>query len=362
MISNFRRRLMGYGRKPNTYIIYSGEGKLTSPITDATEWGANYIDSKSTWDPDTGIGIMQFDEPVQNIPPYAFSQSYSSTNRISSIIKLPKTVKNIGSHAFSFTESSNSNRKSLLTSVNLNEGLLKLDNRAFLSNRYLKKVVIPNTVEEIDKCVFNSCYAIEEVTIGENVRKFTNSDINGSTTLNIGTNLFGIGEIQGVYSKIKTVYWNAINCGDFTNAFYSPFTAKGLYSNETTRESPITYVHFGNKVRNIPGSLFWKCHNITGSVFIPSSVERIGDRAFQECTGVTSFYVFAKNPPRIEPSDGPSFTSNDGKNSVFRYWNGTKWVVMNTIIYVPLDSLNAYKTDANWKIYADAGIIEPLDF
>lgn len=359
MISNFRRRLIGDGKKPNTYIIYSGEGRFIPTTTDAAEWGANYIDSKSTWDPVTGVGIIQFDEPVQNIPPYAFSQSYSSTNRISSIIKLPKTVKNIGSHAFSFSESSNSDRKSLLTSINLNEGLLKLDNRAFLSNRNLKKVVIPNTVEEIDKFVFNSCYSIEEVTIGENVRKFTNSDINGSTTLNIGTNLFGIGEIQGVYSKLKRVYWNAINCGDFTNAFYSPFTAKGMYSNETTRESPVTYINFGNNVRNIPGSIFWKCHNITGTVVIPSSVERIGDRAFQECTGINSFVIYAENPPRIEPSDGATFTSSDGKNAVFRYWNGTEWVVMNTTIYVPSGSLNAYQTDPNWKIYADAGIIHP---
>lgn len=360
MISNFRRRLMSYGRKPNTYIIYSGEGKLVSEITDTTEWGANYVDSKSTWDPVTGVGIMQFDGPIQNIPPYAFSQSYASTNRISSIIKIPKTVKNIGSHAFSFTESSNSNRKSLLTSINLNEGLLKLDNRAFLSNRNLKKVVIPNTVEEIDKCVFNSCYSIEEVIIGENVRKFTNSEINGSTTLNIGTNLFGIGEIAGVYSNIKTVHWNAINCGDFTNAFYSPFTARGMYSNETTRESPVTRVTFGDKVKNIPSSLFWKCHNITGTVVIPSSVERIGDRAFQECTGVTSFFVWAETPPRIEPSDGASFTSSDGKNAVFRYWNGTEWAIMNTSIYVPSDSLGLYSQDHNWKIYADAGIIKPM--
>jgi hypothetical protein len=358
MISGFRRRLMCNGRKPNTYIIYSGEGKLIPSTTDATEWGANYIDSKSIWDPATGVGIIQFDAPVQNIPAYAFSQSYSSTNRISAIIKLPKTVKTIGSHAFSFTEDSSS-RKSLLTSINLNEGLLKLDNRAFLSNRNLKKVVIPDTVEEIDKCIFNSCYSIEEVTIGENVRKFTNSDINGSTTLNIGTNLFGIGEIQGVYSKIKYVRWNAINCGDFTNAFYSPFTARGMYSNETTRESPVKYITFGNKVKNIPGSLFWKCHNITGIIEIPRSVERIGDRAFQECTGVTSFYIKAEIPPRIEPSDGSSFTSNDGKNSVFRYWNGTEWTVMNTTIYVPANSISLYEQDPNWKIYADAGIIEP---
>lgn len=361
MISDFRRRLMSEGRKPNTYIIYSGEGKLIPSTTNTVEWGANYIVSKSTWDPITGVGIIQFDEPVQNIPAYAFSQSYSSTNRISSIIKLPKTIKTIGSHAFSFTESSNSNRKSLLTSINLNEGLLKLDNRAFLSNRYLKKVVIPNTVEEIDKCVFNSCYAIEEVTIGENVRKFTNSDINGSTTLNIGTNLFGIGEIQGVYSKIKTVYWNAINCADFTNSYYSPFTAKGIYSSETTRESPVTNVIFGDKVKNIPGSLFWKCHNIIGHIVIPETCERIGDRAFQECTGVTNFYIKAENPPRIEPSDGASFTSSDHKNSVFRYWNGTEWTVMNTTIYVPANSISLYEADPNWKIYADAGIIKPWD-
>lgn len=47
------------------------------------------------------------------------------------------------------------------------------------------------------------------------------------------------------------------------------------------------------------------------------------------------------------------------KNAVFRQYT-TSWIVMpNLTIYVPSESLNAYKTDKNWSVYAS--IIKPIE-
>jgi hypothetical protein len=255
------------------------------------------------------------------------------------ILYIPETVTSIGAYVFHFNESGTSLRSNL-QSVNFNNSIKFIGDRAFQNNRQLEKAILPNSIEYIFEYCFNCCaQKLNEVTIGENFIKFLNTS--DTSRKNTASGLFGL------CYQLKTVHWNAINCEDFTSQAYSPFTTDSMGIT-----SPITTVTFGDKVKNIPGSLFWKCSNLTGTIEIPESCERIGDRAFQACHGVKIFKIHAKTPPRIEPSDGSSFTSSDGKNAVFRYFD-TSWKVMNTTIYVPSESINLYKTDSNWSIYSN---------
>jgi hypothetical protein len=331
-----RRRFNSYNQ--NNIIIYQSTKREVPKITtDALGgWGANYVDSKSTWDSTSGIGHLYFDGSITRIPDYSFEQN----STMIAILYIPETVTSIGANVFYFNESGTTLR-SKLQSVNFNNSIRIIGKRAFQNNRQLEKAILPNSIEYIYEYVFNACaQKLSEVTIGENFKKFLNSS--GNQNENNGSGVFGL------CYQLKTVHWNAINCEDFVLASKSPFTADSM----AITEPPITTVTFGDKVKNIPGSLFWKCSKITGTIEIPESCERMGDRAFQACHGVKIFKIHAKNPPKIEPSDGSSFTSSDGKNAVFRYFD-TSWKVMNTTIYVPSESINLYKTDSNWSIYSN---------
>lgn len=80
-------------------------------------------------------------------------------------------------------------------------------------------------------------------------------------------------------------------------------------------------------------SVFSMCWKLT-SITIPNGVTSIGKSAFVYCSRLTSVYCKAITPPA-----GSSSMFNN--NAVERK------------IYVPAESVDAYKTANGWKDYAD---------
>lgn len=79
----------------------------------------------------------------------------------------------------------------------------------------------------------------------------------------------------------------------------------------------------------------WRLTNIT----IPNSVKYIEGYAFNGCNSLTSVYCKATTPPRISPSHITG--------SIFGFSN------FYGKIYVPRNSVKAYKTAEGWKEYAN---------
>ena len=93
-------------------------------------------------------------------------------------------------------------------------------------------------------------------------------------------------------------------------------------------------IKFDGDVTTIGDYAFQVCSSLT-SVTIPDSVTTIGDYAFNYCKSLTSVYCKAITPP----AGGASmFLSNA---------SGRK-------IYVPTESVEAYKSAEYWSDYADA--------
>ena len=91
----------------------------------------------------------------------------------------------------------------------------------------------------------------------------------------------------------------------------------------------LTAVEIPNSVISIEATAFYGCTSLT-SVVIPNSVTSIGGEAFYECTSLTSVICLAIAPPVI------NLNTFDLRNK-------------NIYIYVPAESLEAYKKADFWE-------------
>ena len=96
--------------------------------------------------------------------------------------------------------------------------------------------------------------------------------------------------------------------------------------------SSLTSVTIGNSVTYIDDRVFQYCSSLT-TITIPASVTYIANNAFDYCISLQSITVQATTPPELGSN---AFASTN-----------------NCPIYVPAESVEAYKTATNWSAYAD---------
>ena len=95
--------------------------------------------------------------------------------------------------------------------------------------------------------------------------------------------------------------------------------------------SSITSLTIGSNPTSIGQGMFQKCTRLT-SIVIPSNISSINSSAFYNCSGLTSITVHNTTPPTLG-------------NIVFDNTN-------NCPIYVPSESVDAYKAASGWSSYA----------
>ena len=96
--------------------------------------------------------------------------------------------------------------------------------------------------------------------------------------------------------------------------------------------SSLTEIDLPSGVTTIGGAAFSKCTSLT-SIDLPSGVTSIGQNAFKNCSSLESVTVRATTPPTVYPN---SFENTPA----------------NMAIYVPAESVEAYKAASGWSNYA----------
>ena len=143
-------------------------------------------------------------------------------------------------------------------------------------------------------------------------------------------NDYGLLTSAAIKSGVTSIGFRGFyNCKTLTS-IEIPDSVTSIDSEAFNGCSILSSITIPNSVTSISNYAFNNCISLS-SIEIPNSVTSISDRAFSNCKSLSSITVNAATPPTL------------GK-SVF---NGS-----TCPIYVPAESVDAYKSATNWSTYA----------
>ena len=245
-----------------------------------------------------GKGVITFKNNVTE-----FGSAFSGTKITS--ITIPDGVESIADRAFY--------RCGLLESITIPDGVKIIGEEALSYCKKLKTAYIPESVISMGKKVFFCCNDLESVTLPKCV----------ASVECLGSFFYDCSRLKEFKGPLATADGRVL-------------AANGvLYRVATAGLSSYT---IPNNITTIGPWAFGYDKNIT-VVTIPEYVAEIGSDAFWSCTSLKSVYCKNPIPPVMLDED------------VFRYWDRRTDKPIGCTIYVPAQSVKAYKKAPYWKNY-----------
>ena len=231
---------------------------------------------------------------------------------------VPTSITKIGSYQMAYYKN--------LYSIYIPSNVKEIGVYAFEGCNNLSTIVIGNGVEKISYCAFRNCKCLSKVSIPGSVTTIGDSAFSGCEylyQLNLSYGVQSIG--SGAFSS----------CVGLSNV-YIPGSVTTIGERAFAWCDYITSVTISNGVQTIKDSAFSGCKIQT--LTLPESVSSIGYGAFG-CSTLEKVYIKRETPPYAE--------DDDDSWSAFGYNNS------KLTIYVPVASIDTYRTAKYWKSYAN---------
>ena len=225
-------------------------------------------------------------------------------------------------------------------------GVTKIAPCAFRECENLKTIILPNGIKEVEYEVFRDCENLQSVTIPESVEKICEKAFDGCKNLRnitlpknlktIEADAFAFCEnLQSITipENVTSIGNGAFECCFNLASIIIPQSVTSIGTKTFKYCSNLSSITIPESVTSIRGYAFSGCEKLA-SIIIPGSVESIGMRTFDDCSSLASVYCKALDPPALD-----RFVFSDKAT--------------NMKIYVPAESVSAYKTAEYWSDYAD---------
>ena len=248
--------------------------------------------------------------------------------------------------------------------ITFNGNLTKVAAKAFTDCTSLETITLPESVTALGNMAFYGCSSLTDIDMPDTI-----TSIGYAAFRHCNLKSFTIP--SSLTSVDDAIFADCINLAEF----------KGKFASEDGRCLIVdgvlkSFAHFGVTEYTLPGSITkigdeaFCCDSNLASVTIPDGVTEIGDYAFYWCQGLTSITI----PDSVTSIGVGAFKLCYDLTSVFcerttpptanfegySSWGAFYRNAADRKIYVPTESVDAYKTADGWKDYADA--IEPYDF
>lgn len=194
-----------------------------------------------------------------------------------------------------------------LTNIELPNSVTILGGSMFSGCTSLTSIVVPNSVTTLGSDCFNQCTSLTSVTLSESLTLIETSVFFKCTGLT-SVGVVGSGASVEIPNSVTNIRSNAFNMC-----------------------SGLTSVNIPDSVTTIGQSAFNLCKSLTNAT-IGTGITEIYDGVFGNCASLTSLTITATTPPTI------------GYNVLFG--------ANNCVIYVPAESVEAYKAAEGWSSYA----------
>ena len=254
---------------PGIETVHFNATNCTSMVTSNVYSVFNSSTSSSS---KSNIKTITIGDNVTRIPDYAFRNAQDLHGSLS----VPASVVSIGNYAFYNCVS--------LNFLNLEEGLVTIGNKAFyycqvLEGRFQRPrgLYIPNSVTTVGEYAFFHCVTLPRLSIGQGVTS-------------IGGHAFW------ECSSLHFVIFDAMNCTSMqTSDGNSTYSVFGQLHTASSNYPPIDTLSIGSSVTRIPDYAFSECsritknyiaeNNIVNNLTLPNNLTYIGDHAFNWCSG-----------------------------------------------------------------------------
>ena len=360
------------GGQPNSEIWYTSTTGSKIDLSKEMGFGSTFLTNRYS----NGKGVIKFESDITQV---AISGFENCKNLAS--IALPASITSVGEKAFSGCSN--------LREIELPQGTTSIGNAAFKECTSLIDIKIPDFCNYIGTSAFSGCVSLVAFKIPSAVTSVSASLLENCTALSsilLSDNIITIG--GSAFSGCSSLRNITIPNGITTigkKAFYkcSGITSITIPESVITIEpcafancKLLTSVTLGSNITSIGGWAFWDCDGLTEitipnsvvsidkaafshcdglrKVTIGESIATIGSGAFYKCPHLVDIYIKATNPPVLY--DG-FYYEIDGNNQNTS-WSGLSYIHVfqysydsdpRCTIYVPLYSLNKYKTD--WGRY-----------
>ena len=265
-----------------------------------------------------------------------YPTSYKTSEYVDNQGVLYTSLNNLTLNSFAFEG------QTTLQSIILPDDLEVIGQGAFSGCSSLESVTLGTNLKEIGAEAFNECGSLTEITIPENVEAISENVFYRCSSLPVENNLRyadtylveAVDKTLSTYSIKKGTKWIGSDafkgCTSLTSITI-PNSVTSIGESAFENCTGLTSITFPNSVTSIGNLAFNSCSGLT-SITIGNSVTWIGDYAFRNCTMATSITCEATTPPLLG-------SSNDLSNV--------------TAVYVPSESVEAYKNATNWSYYSD---------